>query len=193
MKGEPEGVPVVLIGEVRSLILQSQLPSMLQDHGSFSIPCCIGGMQIKRALCDLGASVSLLPHSLCKKLELLHLKPTTTIIQLADCTLRRPTGVLEDIAIQVGKFIIRCDFIMMDIDESSQIPIILRRPFLATAGAVINVQAGTMSFQFCVARVDFYFPPSLPSLVLALPSPPEATAYSAPHTANFGVIVFEGN
>jgi len=122
------------------------VPLKLQDHGSFSIPCCIGGMQIEGALCDLGASVSLMPLSLCKRLELLNLKPTTTLIQLADRTLRRPTGVLEDIPIQVGKFIIPCDFIVMDMDESPQIPIILGRSFLATAEAVINVQVRTMSF-----------------------------------------------
>jgi len=87
-KGEPERVPVVPMGEFCNSILQSQSPSKLQDHGSFSILCCIGGMQIEGALCDLGASVSLMPLSLCNRFELLNLKPTTTLIQLANCTLR---------------------------------------------------------------------------------------------------------
>ena len=64
-RGEPEGIPVVPMGEVCSSIFQSQSPSKLQDHGSFSIPCYIGGTQIEKALCDLGASVSLMPLSLC--------------------------------------------------------------------------------------------------------------------------------
>ena len=68
------------------------------------------------------------------------------LIQLADGTLRRPASVLEDVPVQVGKFIIPCDFIVMDMDENSQIPIILGRSFLATAGAVIDVQAGIISF-----------------------------------------------
>lgn len=137
--------------------------------------------------------MSLMPLFLSKKLELLNLKPTTMLIQLADRTLRRPAGVLEDVPIRVGKFIIPYDFIVMHMDESSQIPIILRRSFLATAGAMINVQAGTMSFQFCGERVDFYFPPPLPSSVPALPTPPEAPAYSVPHVANSGITVFDGD
>jgi len=135
--------------------------------------------------------MSLMHLSLCKKLELLHLKPTTMIIQLADRTLRLPAGVLEDVPIHVGKFIIPCDFILMDMDESSQISIILRRPFLATVRAMIDVQSGAMSFQFCGERVDFCFPPSIPFLVPALPSLPEAPAYSVSHAVNYSTTVFD--
>ena len=88
--------------------------------------------------------------SLYKKLKLLDLKPTTLIIRLADRTLRRPAGILDDAPIRVGKFIILCDFIIMDMDDNSRAPIILGRPFLATAGAVIYRQARTMSFQLYV-------------------------------------------
>jgi len=55
-------------------------------------------------------------------------------------------GILEDILVQVGQAIITCDFIIMDMDESCQVLIILGKPFLATAGAVIHVQIGTLSF-----------------------------------------------
>ena len=85
--------------------------------------------------------MSLMPLSLCKKLELLHLRPTTTLIQLADGTLIRSTDVLEDVPVQVDKFIIPCDFIVMDMVENPQIPIILGRLFLATTGAMIEVKA----------------------------------------------------
>jgi len=118
----------------------------LQDLGSFCIPCCIWDTQIERALCDLGANVSIMPLSLCQKLQLRDPSPTSIIIQLADCSIRRPVGILEDVPVQVGQFLVRCDFIVLDMDEDYLAPFILGRPFLATAGAVINVQIGTMSF-----------------------------------------------
>ena len=80
-------------------------------------------------------------------------------------------GALKDVPIQVGKFIIPYDFIIMNMDENSQVPFILGRPFLATAGVVIDVQAGTISFQMYGERVDFYFRPPTPSFVLVIPPP----------------------
>ena len=74
------------------------------------------------------------------------LKPTTIITQLADHTLRRPASILEDVPIRVGKFIIPCNFIVMDMNESSRVPVILRRSFLAAIGTVVDVQEGTLSF-----------------------------------------------
>jgi len=99
----------------------------------------MGDMQTERALCDLGVSMSLMPLSLYKKLKLPDLTPTTMIIQLADRSIRRPTGILEDILVYVGKIVIPCDFIVIDMDESSQLPIILGRSFLIIVGALIDV------------------------------------------------------
>jgi len=59
----------------------------------------------------------------------------------------------------VGKLIIPCDFIIMDMDENSRVPIILGRQFLATAGAMMDMQAGTMSFLLCGEKIDFHLPP----------------------------------
>ena len=61
-KGEPEGGPIIPIGRAYSSFIES--PTKLQDLGDFCIPCSIGDIQIKRAFCDLGASVSLMPLSL---------------------------------------------------------------------------------------------------------------------------------
>ena len=74
------------IGRVCSSFLQS--PVKLYDPGDFSIPCCIGDVQIQGALCDLGASVSLMLLSFYRKLKLLDLTPTTIFIQLVDCSMR---------------------------------------------------------------------------------------------------------
>jgi len=113
-----------------------------------------------------------MPLSIYRKLKLLDLTPTTIPIQLADCSIRQPVGILKDVPVRVGEFVIPCDFFVVDMDESPHMPIILGRLFLATAGAEINVQAGTLSFGMCGERVDFYFPPPIPA--------PAPTTYPPP-------------
>jgi len=125
------------IGRACSSFLQS--PVKLQDPGDFCIPCYIEDVQVEGALCDLGDSVSLMPLSLFRRLKLLDLTPTTISIQLADCSTRQPVGILEDVLVRVGEFVILCDFFVVDMEKSPHMPIILWRPFLATAGAEINV------------------------------------------------------
>ena len=55
-------------------------------------------------------------------------------IQLADCSIRQPVGILEDVPVQVGMFLVLCDFVVLDMDEDFPTPLILGRLFLATAG-----------------------------------------------------------
>jgi len=165
------------IGRVGNSILQS--PAKLQDPGDISIPCCIGDVQIEGALCDLGAGVSLMPLSLYLKLRSLKLTPTTISVQLADGSTRRPIGILEDVPVKEREIIIPCDFFVLDMDESSYTPIILGRPFLATAGAKIDVKAGTISFEILGKRVDFCLPLApviCPSPVAPMPAIPSATS-----------------
>ena len=89
---------------------------------------------MERALCDLGARVSLMPLSLSRTLRLPDLKTTNLTIMLAYHSIRYHAGMLEDIPIQLVKFIIPCDFIVLDMDDNLQAPVILGRPFLSTMG-----------------------------------------------------------
>ncbi|XP_020254122.1 uncharacterized protein LOC109831194 [Asparagus officinalis] len=150
-----EEYETVALTQECSDIIQNKLPPKLKDPGSFSIPCTIGDMSINRALCDLGASVSLMPLSICNKLQMGDLKPTTISLQLADRSVKRPVGILEDVPIQVGKFYIPVDFVILEIKEDSQIPIILGRPFLATAGAIIDMKNGKLSLNIGDEQVNF--------------------------------------
>ena len=102
--------------------------------------------------------MSLMPYSVCKKLQMGDLKPTAISLQLADQPIKYPLGVLEDVPLQVGKFFIPCDFIVMEMEEDSRIPIILGRLFLATAGAVINVKNDKLSLQVGDEKVEFCLP-----------------------------------
>jgi hypothetical protein len=116
-----------------SAIIQNNMPPKLKDPGSFSIPCVIGKLVIDKALCDLGANISFMPLSICERLKMGELRPTRMFVQLADRSVKFPVGMLENILVCIGQFYIPADFIIMDIKEDSNTPIILRRPFLATA------------------------------------------------------------
>jgi hypothetical protein len=135
-----------------SSILQCKLPIKYKDPGCPTIACMVGKSQINRALLDLGASVNLLPYSVYLKLGLGELKPTTVTLQLADRSLKRPRGILEDVLIKVDKFYFPVDFIVIDTepvhDVANQIPVILGRTFLATANALINCRTGVMKISF---------------------------------------------
>lgn len=89
------------------------MPHKLKDPGSFSASCVIGKFVIERALCDLGASVSLMPISICETLKLGELRQTRMSLQLEDCSVKYPIGMLENIPVQVGQFFIPIDFIIM--------------------------------------------------------------------------------
>ncbi|XP_057985265.1 uncharacterized protein LOC131170211 [Hevea brasiliensis] len=96
-----ENYETVTLTEECSALLQNKLPPKLKDPGSFSIPCHIGDTSIDKALCDLGASVSLMPLSICEKLKVRELKLTTISLQLADRSIKYPVGILENVPLKV--------------------------------------------------------------------------------------------
>ncbi|XP_031120309.1 uncharacterized protein LOC116023448 [Ipomoea triloba] len=156
-KKKPEKSAVVNLSEgaLTCAVLQHKLPPKLKDPGSFSIPCIIGGFVVGGALCDLGASVSLMPYSLCKRLNLGTPKPTSMTLQMADRSIKRPVGVLEDVPVMIDQYFIPGDFVVMDIEEDAKVPIILGRPFLATAGALIDVRRGKLVMEVAVNKIEF--------------------------------------
>ncbi|XP_075633464.1 uncharacterized protein LOC142605923 [Castanea sativa] len=145
----------VMLTEESSAILQKKLPPKLKDPGSFTIPCTIGKSYFDRALCDLGASINLMPFSIFRKLGLGEVKPTTISLQLADRSIKYPRGVIEDVLVKADKFIFLADFIVLDMDEDEEIPLILGRPFLATGRTLIDVQQGKLVLRVGEDEVTF--------------------------------------
>ncbi|KAH9735065.1 hypothetical protein KPL71_017621 [Citrus sinensis] len=135
-----------------SSILQHKIPLKCKDSGSPTISCSIGNHTIENALLDLGASVILLPYSVFVKLGLGELHPTPVVLQLADRSTKIPRGIVEDVLIQVDRFYFPVDFIVIDTqptqDLRKHIPIILGRPFLATADAHIQYRTGNIQLSF---------------------------------------------
>ena len=135
-----------------SALIQSKYPVKYKDLGSPTIPVNIGGNCINKALLDLGASVNLMPYSVYMQLGLGELKPTSITLSLADRSLKIPKGIVEDVLVKINKFYYPVDFVVLDTEPSSNepnhVPIILGRPFLATANAIINCRNGIMQLTF---------------------------------------------
>ena len=135
-----------------SAIIQSKYPVKYKDPGSPTIPVNIGGNCIDKSLLDLGASVNLMPYSVYMQLGLGELKPTTITLSLADRSVKIPKGIVEDVLIKIDKFYYPVDFVVLGTKPSSNepnhVPIILGRPFLATANAIINCRNGIMQLTF---------------------------------------------
>ena len=135
-----------------SALIQSKYPVKYKDPGSPTIPVNIGGNCIKKALLDLGASVNLMPFSVYMQLGLGELKPTPITLSLADRSVKIPKGIVEDVLVKIDKFYYPVDFVVLDTapssNEPNHVPIILGRPFLATANAIINCRNGIMQLTF---------------------------------------------
>ncbi|PIN10635.1 hypothetical protein CDL12_16772 [Handroanthus impetiginosus] len=116
---------VALTGEC-SVIIQKRL-----SPESFTIPCEIGTHFLGRALCILRASINLIPYSIYRILGLGEAKSTSITLQLADMSLSYPKGIIEDILVKVDKFIFLANFLILDMEMDSEVPLILGRPFRA--------------------------------------------------------------
>ncbi|XP_022156967.1 uncharacterized protein LOC111023795 [Momordica charantia] len=92
----------------------------------------IGGQKIGQALCDLGVSINLMPLSVYKRLGMGEVRPKTVTLQFSDRSIAHLEGKIEDVLVQVDKFIFPSDFIVLDFDADRDVSIILGRPFLAT-------------------------------------------------------------
>ncbi|XP_016178281.1 uncharacterized protein LOC107620664 [Arachis ipaensis] len=139
--GEKE---IMVLMEECSAIIQKKLPQKMKDPGSFQISCIIGDTSIEKALYDLGASINLLSLTMMRRMRIEEAKLTRMALQLADRTFKFPHGVVEHLLVKAGEFIFPADFVVLDIEEEANASIILGRPFLATAGAIIDVQKGKL-------------------------------------------------
>ncbi|KAK4733964.1 hypothetical protein R3W88_008225 [Solanum pinnatisectum] len=97
-----------------SAIATRSLVQKKEDPGAFTIPCTIGILHFAKTLCDFGANINLMPLSIYKKLGLGALKPTAMHLLMADRTVKRPIGVIQDVLVKVESFISSADFVILD-------------------------------------------------------------------------------
>nr|GEW31738.1 reverse transcriptase domain-containing protein [Tanacetum cinerariifolium] len=137
-KHKLEQILVVFLSDESSALIQNKVPPKLEDPKSFLIPCNFNKAFLCDALVDLGASISLLSYSLYAKLSLETLKPTKMILGLADRSFQYLVAIAKNTLVEVGKFTFSVDFVILEMEEDSKVPLILRRPFLHTVDAVIK-------------------------------------------------------
>ncbi|XP_024976253.1 uncharacterized protein LOC112514152 [Cynara cardunculus var. scolymus] len=145
----------VALSEGCSALLTNSIPPKLKDLGSFTIPCSIGRKEIGKALCELGASINLMPLFVFNTLGIGEARPTIVTLQLANKSIAYPKGKIEDVLVQVDKFILLADFIILDFEADKDIPFILGRPFLATGKTLIDVQKGELTMRLQDQKVTF--------------------------------------
>jgi len=114
-----KGHEMVSMDEVVSTVVQKNMSFKQKDSGAFTIPCVIGNSSFKRALCDLGASISVVPKHVYDSLSLEPLNKTSIVIQLADYSFVYPFGVIEDVLVKIDSLVIPCNFYILDMEYDS--------------------------------------------------------------------------
>lgn len=122
------------------------LPPKRNDPGKPVIPCYIGGQVFYDTLLDVGASINAMSATTCKRLNISTLEKPSFTLELADDSVIHPIGIARDIVITIKGHQFPADFAILDMEDSSEI--ILGRPFLSTANAVIDFPKGTVKFSW---------------------------------------------
>ncbi|RZB76156.1 hypothetical protein D0Y65_034598 [Glycine soja] len=115
----------------------------------------IGRLSVGKAFLDLGASINLMPLSMIKQIGEVEIKPTMMALQLANRTIKHPYGIVEDVLVKVDKFLFPIDFVVMDMDEDSEVPLILDRSFMKTAKVMIDVDDGKLTIRVQGEEMQF--------------------------------------
>ncbi|XP_058764619.1 uncharacterized protein LOC131638083 [Vicia villosa] len=122
----------VLLDGHCSAIIQKTPPRKEAHPGRVILPITIGGNYISNGLVDLGSSINLIPLSVVKRLGNIEMKHTRITLQLADKSIISPYGVVQDMLVKVDKFLFPVDFVVVDMEEDRDVPLILGRPFMKT-------------------------------------------------------------
>ena len=112
-------------------------------------------MSVGKTLIDLGASINLMPLSMCRRIGELEILPTRMTLQLVDHSITRPYGVVKDVLVKVRQFTFPADFVIMHIEEGAEIPLILGRPFMLTANYVVDMGKRNLEMSVDDQKVAF--------------------------------------
>jgi hypothetical protein len=110
------------------------------------------------ALCDLGASISVMPRKIYDMLGLPPLENSYFDVPLADVAKKKPLERINDVLIMVNNNLVPVDFLFLEIECNASCPIILGRPFLRNVGAIIDMKEGTIKYQFPHKKGMEHFP-----------------------------------
>jgi hypothetical protein len=108
-----------------SIAILNHLPKKKKDPGYPTITCSIGTQIFNHAVCDLGASVSVMPKATFNKLSYTHLTPTTMMLLLANSSVCYLVGIVEDILVKIQDYFVPIDFVVLDMEFTKESPLIL--------------------------------------------------------------------
>ncbi|XP_050914809.1 uncharacterized protein LOC127129720 [Lathyrus oleraceus] len=138
----------IILTETCSAILQGMKISIKKkDRGVVTIPCTIGDRSFNNALIDIGDSVSLMSLSIYKKLGIGVVQDTRMTLQFTDNSVKILYGIVKDVLVKIDKFVFPVDFVILEMPEDEEIPLILGRPFLETGRCVINIEEGIITLK----------------------------------------------
>ncbi|GJS08268.1 reverse transcriptase domain-containing protein [Tanacetum coccineum] len=155
-KEKLEEIAIMTVNAECSAIIMNKVPEKLEDPGKFLIPCALQELNRTSALADSGASINLLPHSIYKKLELEALTPTRMTLELANRSITHPMGIAEDVVVRVDGFTFLADFVVVNFEPDPRVPIILGRPFLRTAKALIDLYEEKLTLRVGKEELVYY-------------------------------------
>ncbi|GJU65619.1 reverse transcriptase domain-containing protein [Tanacetum coccineum] len=155
-KEKLEEITITTVNAKCSAIILNKVPEKLEDSGKFLIPCALQELDRTNALADSGASINLLPHSIYKQLGLGALKPTRMTLELANRSVTHPMGIAEDVVVRVDGFTFLADFVVVNFEPDPRVPIILGRPFLRTAKALIDLYEEKLTLRVGNDELVFY-------------------------------------
>ncbi|GJS73067.1 reverse transcriptase domain-containing protein, partial [Tanacetum coccineum] len=155
-KEKLEEIAIMTVNAKCSAIIVNKVPEKLEDPGKFLIPCALQELKRTSALADSGASINLLPHSIYKKLELEALTPTRMTLELANRSITHPMGIAEDVVVRVDGFTFLADFVVVNFEPDPRVPIILGRPFLRTAKALIDLYEEKLTLRVGKDELVYY-------------------------------------
>ncbi|GKA57370.1 reverse transcriptase domain-containing protein [Tanacetum coccineum] len=146
----------IVIPEINANFELKHVPEKLEDPGKFLIPCALQELDRTNALADSGASINLLPHSIYKQLGLGALKPTRMTLELANRSSTHPMGIAKDVVVRVDSFTFLAYFVVVNFEPDPRVPIILGRPFLRTAKALIDLYEEKLTLRVGNDELVFY-------------------------------------
>ncbi|GJS95395.1 reverse transcriptase domain-containing protein [Tanacetum coccineum] len=155
-KEKLEEIAIMTVNAECSAIIMNKVPEKLEDPGKFLIPCALQELNRTSALADSGASINLLPHSIYKKLGLEALTPTRMTLELANRSITHPMGIAEDVVVRVDGFTFLADFVVVNFEPDPRVPIILGRPFLRTAKALIDLYEEKLTLRVGKEELVYY-------------------------------------
>ncbi|GKA00934.1 reverse transcriptase domain-containing protein [Tanacetum coccineum] len=155
-KEKLEDIAITTVNAECSAIIMNKVLEKLEDPGKFLIPCALQELDRTSALADFGASINLLPHSIYKQLGLEALTPTRMTLELANHSITHPMGIAEDVEVRVDGFTFLADFVVVNFVPGPKVPIILGRPFLRTAKALIDLYEETLTLRVGKEELVYY-------------------------------------